>query len=305
MSDIAVIFPGQGSQSLGMLSAYERHPVLLQAVEETADAIGRDIAALMEGGDEAALGKTENTQPIMLAVGVGVYRMVRERLPSPLFMAGHSLGEYSALVCAGALSLSAAARLVAYRAELMQNAVADGGMAAILGADAATVETVCETLRGDGESVWAANYNSDRQIVVAGFKNSVKRAADACKQAGAKRAVVLPMSVPSHCPLLQSAADALLLALEQVDWQSPTTSVLHAAAGGDNGDGGNGGVSLPRLMAAQLVRPVVWHDILRRMRDGGVRCVIECGPGKVLTNLGKKSGLTHVAADNAQAVAAL
>ena len=299
---IAIVFPGQGSQSVGMLSGYD-HPIITATVAEVSDAINCDLATIIEN-DAEALNQTINTQPAMLAMGVGVYRAIGTQLSQTAQIvgcAGHSLGEYSALVCAGALSLGEAAVLVRRRAELMQNAVADGGMAAILGLSATQVEQHCTELRQQGESVWAANYNSENQIVIAGKRTSVERASEVLKTAGAKRYVLLAMSVPSHCPLLADAAAELLPALTAVAWQPTAFPVLHSAVVADD----NSGTPLPaQYLAAQLTQAINWQQLLNGLQALGAGSVIESGPGKVLTGLGKKSTLPHSAIANAESLAA-
>ena len=289
---VAVVFPGQGSQSLRMLSAYAGQPTVAEAVAEVGETLAVDLGAIIEG-DEAALNETEFTQPAMLAMGVGVWRAVAGRVAAPAAMAGHSLGEYAALVCAGCLSLAEAAVLVRRRAELMRDAVAGGGMMAILGLTGEAVDAVCAEARQQGESIWAANYNSERQVVVAGLGSSLAACDGRFKERGAKRTVILPMSTPSHCPLLQAAAAALRMAMAEVAWQAAATPVVHTVENAD---------SVIEAMAAQLVQPVRWQDILRRLKAGGDGRVIECGPGKVLARLGKESGLPHVALHDADAI---
>ena len=298
---IAVVFPGQGSQKAGMLSAYADFPAVAEAVAEVSDAIGADLATIIEQ-DSDALNQTINTQPAMLAVGVGVYRASAGFLPAPRCFAGHSLGEYSALVAAGSLSLSDAARLVRRRAELMQNTVADGGMAALLGLDSAAVEDLCRQLRAAGEEVWPANYNSERQIVIAGRQAAITKAVAAAKEAGAKRALALAMNVPSHCPLLAPAAEALLPDLASINWQQPKATVLHSAEVADTGDNAP---LIARRLAAQLTQPIHWQQLLAEAAVTGAEMIIESGPGGVLTGLGKKSGTPHRALSDGAALAAL
>lgn len=297
----AALFPGQGSQALGMLSAYGTAPPLAAAVEEVSAAIGEDLATMIEQDGEA-LNHTVHTQPAMLAIGVGVYRCAAAQLPPPCCFAGHSLGEYSALVCAGALPLTAAARLVRRRAELMQNAVTDGGMAAVLGLSAEQVEEVCATLRTAGDEVWPANYNSAVQTVVAGRREAVAQAVENLKAAGAKRVVQIAMSVPSHCPLMQEAAAELREALCAINWQTPAAPVLHAAMVEDDQ---SGAPLVAQRLAAQLTAPIRWQHLLQQAADLGAREALECGPGKVLCGLGKKSALTHIALNDAAALSAL
>lgn len=300
-SPIAVVFPGQGAQRVGMLSAYGDVAAVRVAVDEVSSALGIDLAKMMEE-DGAALDQTINTQPAMLAIGVGVYRAAAAQLPPACCMAGHSLGEYSALVAAGALPLSDAAHLVRRRAQLMQGAVADGGMAALLGADAAAVENICADLRAQGGEVWPANYNTEVQIVIAGRRASVEQAIVAAKDAGAKRAVMLPMSVPSHCPLLAAAAEEFAADLGAVNWQPPAVEVLHSAAVESSG---SEQPPVAQRLAAQLTSPIRWQQLLAAAADAGAKAVVECGPGKVLAGLGKKSALPHIALDSAAALAAL
>ena len=297
---VAIVFPGQGSQSLRMLSAYTGLPAVGEAVDEASDAIGVDLVQIIEN-DEAALNQTVNTQPAMLAIGVGVYRAVVAALPRIQTFAGHSLGEYAALVCTGSVSLADAAVLVRLRAEYMQAAVVDGGMLAVLGATIDAVEAVCTRLRTDGEKVWVANVNTDNQIVLAGLASSLQAAETAVKQeAGAKRAVRLPMSVPSHCPLLSEAAQCYESALRNANWSAATIPVEHNADVSISS--GDAGEFFCAALSAQLVQPVRWTQTLDRFAERGVTRVYECGPGKVLTNLGKKSSLAHIALNDAAAV---
>ena len=299
----AILFPGQGSQAAGMLSAYGEAPQIAAAVREAGEAIGEDLAAIMEGDGEA-LNQTVHTQPAMLAIGVGVYRAAAAsgRRQPPVCFAGHSLGEYSALVCAGALPLADAAQLVRRRAQLMQNAVADGGMAAVLGLSAAQVEEVCAALREEGGEIWPANYNSEVQTVVAGRRDAVAVGVEKLKEAGAKRVVQVAMSVPSHCPLMQEAADALLEDLRAAPWQTPAAPVLHSAPVADDG---SGAPLVAQRLAAQLTAPIHWQAILREAAALGAQTAVECGPGKVLCGLGKKSALPHLPLNDAAALAAL
>lgn len=302
----AVVFPGQGSQRVGMAAAYagEDGGAVAAAVAEVGEAIGVDLAAVIadetDGG--AALNLTVNTQPAMLAVGVGVWRAAAAVLPAPVCMAGHSLGEYAALVCAGALTLAEAAGLVRRRAEYMQEAVEDGGMAAVLGLESVVVERVCGELRSDGWEVWPANYNSATQVVLAGRREAVRVAAARLKEVGAKRAVMLPMSVPSHCPLLGLAAARFRDELSEVDWRSPEVTVLHCAAMPDDE---SGAPLIVQRLVRQLVMPVYWNQMLGEMRRLGATVAVECGPGRALTGLGRGSGLPHVAVDGAAALAGL
>lgn len=300
----AFIFPGQGAQSLGMLSAYREHAVVRETVQTVASAIDVDLPDIIEK-DGDALNETINTQPCLLAMGVGVFRSLADHLPVPTVLAGHSLGEYSALVCAGYLSLTDAAKLVRYRAELMQSTVANGGMAAILGLDVAQIESICEDARQAGESIWPANFNSPTQTVVAGYRASLEKYAEVFKQSGAKRVVILPMSVPSHCPLLQPAVPLLKQALQATPFTNSGVKILHTAQSTNQQQ--PFAEYLSDIMSQQLVQPVNWVGVLKQMNEMGVEKVIEMGPGKILSALGKNilgknSGVEHIAINNADAL---
>ncbi len=301
MSETAFVFAGQGSQSTGMLSAYHKHPLLMEVVAEVSNAIDTDIESIIEN-DGDALNQTINTQPCMLAMGVGVYRMLENKLQATVF-AGHSLGEYSALVCAGSLSLAEAAKLVRQRAYLMQSTVNNGGMAAILGLDADSINEICTAARNDGEFIWAANYNTEKQIVVAGIKSSIEKYIDVFKQKGARRVVVLPMSVPSHCPLLQEAANQFKEAMKQITLSQPQVTILHTGQIEKPSD--SFANDLINTMANQLILPVNWLLILQQLKKRGVEQVFEVGPGKILTGLGKDSGIPHKALNNTDAIHAI
>ena len=227
---LAFVFPGQGSQSVGMLNALaQAHPAVKQVFAEASDALGRDLWQLVEGGPEEALNQTENTQPAMLSAGVAVWRVWQARSGAqPVVLAGHSLGEYTALVCAGALAFPEAVRLVADRARYMQSAVpaGQGGMAAILGLDDDAVRALCAQA-AEGEVLEAVNFNSPGQVVVAGTAAAIARVVAQAKGAGAKRALALPVSVPSHCQLMAPAAEQMAARLHEVDLRAPQIPVLH------------------------------------------------------------------------------
>lgn len=284
---LALVFPGQGSQQLAMLADLAaEYPVILETFAQASEALGRDLWALCQHGPEAELNSTENTQPLLLTASVALWRLW-EQLggETPSVVAGHSLGEYSALVCAGALDFADAVRLVRLRGELMQAAVpaGSGAMAAILGLDDQAVVAACEAA-AQGEVVSAVNFNCPGQVVIAGQKDAVARAIAACKSAGAKRAVELPVSVPSHCSLMQPAAEKLAEALEDTDLRMPVISVIHnvtAAAAADLDE-------LRALLVQQLYSPVRWTESVQAMQAQGVTKLIECGPGKVLSGLNKK-----------------
>jgi len=285
---MAFVFPGQGSQSVGMMQELAAsHPEVEQTFRAASDVLGYDLWRLVAEGPDERLNLTELTQPAMLAAGVAAYR-VWEKVSDvrPGWMAGHSLGEYSALVCAGAIAFEDAVGLVAERARLMQGAVATGAgaMAAILGLDDPKVYAVCAALSNAEEVVTPANFNAPGQVVIAGHAASVARAIDALKAAGAKRAVLLPVSVPSHCPLMQGAAEKFREALAKVAIHEFTLPVVHNADVASH--------SAPEVIRAvlekQLHSPVRWSDTIRFLYDQGVRRFIECGPGKVLAGLNKR-----------------
>jgi [acyl-carrier-protein] S-malonyltransferase len=280
------VFPGQGSQSLGMMAAYGDSPVIRATFDEASAALGRDLWKLVAEGPAEALSQTVNTQPLMLTAGIAVWRLWQEKGgPQPAMLAGHSLGEYAALVAAGVIDLKAAVPLVELRAKAMQDAVAagEGAMAAILGMDAEMVKTICDE-SAQGQAVQAVNFNSPEQTVIAGHAAAVQRAADACKAKGAKRAVMLPVSAPFHSSLMQPAAVRLQAALAGVNFSTPQIPVLN------NVDVAV--VSDAEVIKAALVRqaaaPVRWVETMRAMQAGGITHVFECGPGKVLAGLTKR-----------------
>jgi [acyl-carrier-protein] S-malonyltransferase len=282
----ALVFPGQGSQSLGMMAAYGDSPVIRATFDEASAALGRDLWQLVNEGPADALNQTVNTQPLMLTAGVAVWRLWREKGgPQPVMMAGHSLGEYAALVAAGVLQLKDAVPLVELRARAMQEAVpaGEGAMAAVLSLGAETVKATCEEV-AQGQVVQAVNFNSPEQTVIAGHKAAVERAAEACKTKGAKRAVMLPVSAPFHCSLMQPAAEKLKVRLAEIGVASPLTLVVN------NVDVET--VSDPDAIRSALVRqaasPVRWVETMRAMQAAGVTHVYECGPGKVLAGLVKR-----------------
>lgn len=282
----AMVFPGQGSQSIGMLSSLAQTETLVQETFAEASAVlGYDLWQLCQHGPEADLSSTERTQPAMLAAGVATWRVWRQHGGGmPEAMAGHSLGEYTALVCAGALDFKTAVELVRFRGQAMQTAVpqGEGAMAAILGMEDADVIAACHEAAA-GEVVTAANFNSPGQIVIAGKKTAVDRAIEVLKSKGAKRALVLPVSVPSHTALMQPAAERLAERLKSVAIALPACAVygvdlrIHADADG-----------IRRDLVEQLVKPVRWTDTVKAILGRGIKTVIECGPGKVLTGLNRR-----------------
>ncbi|MEL0585435.1 MAG: ACP S-malonyltransferase [Candidatus Thiodiazotropha sp. (ex. Lucinoma kazani)] len=292
-SSFCIVFPGQGSQSIGMLSALaEAHPVISQTFTEAADTLGYDLWSLTQNGPVEALNQTTKTQPAMLAAGVSVWRVWQEQGGAkPMLMAGHSLGEYSALVCAGAIEFTDAVKLVSERGRFMQEAVPEGsgGMAAILGLDDAKVEEVCAAA-ASGEVVEAVNFNSPGQVVIAGDKRAVDRACELAKATGAKRALPLPVSVPSHCALMKPAAERLHEQLSAISISSPSIPVLHNVNVEQASDAG----SIRELLTAQLYSPVRWAETVQKMAASGCTNLLEAGPGKVLAGLTKRidRGLT-------------
>jgi len=284
----AFVFPGQGSQSVGMmLELASRHPEVEQTFRAASEVLGYDLWHLASEGPAEQLNLTEHTQPAMLAAGVAAYRVwSKVSTARPGWMAGHSLGEYSALVCAGAIRYEDAVVLVAERARLMQSAVAPGvgAMAAILGMDDAKLVAVCAAISTAEEVVTPANFNAPGQIVIAGHAAAVGRAIEAAKAEGAKKAVLLPVSVPSHCPLMAEAAERFREALGRVTIHEFNLPVVHNVDVASH--------AAPEVVRAileqQLHQPVRWSDTIRFLFDQGVRRFIECGPGKVLVGLNKR-----------------
>ncbi len=284
---LAVFFPGQGSQSVGMLDALAADwPQVRETFDEASQALDRDLWGLASSGPKEALDQTQNTQPVMLAADIAVWRVWQESGGAPAaVMAGHSLGEYAALVAAGALSLGDAIRLAADRARLMQEAVpaGAGAMAAVLGLDDQQVMALCAQ-QAEGEVLEAVNFNSPGQVVIAGQASAVERAVGAARAAGAKRALVLPVSVPSHCALMRSAAERLAERLAGVDLRALRVPVLHnvdvTAAEDLSG--------VRERLVAQLYRPVRWVETVQAVAASGLTLAIECGPGRVLAGLNKR-----------------
>ncbi|HEY3433523.1 MAG TPA: ACP S-malonyltransferase [Rhodocyclaceae bacterium] len=282
----ALVFPGQGSQSLGMMNAYGDSAVVRKTFDEASAALGRDLWQLVAEGPAEALNQTVNTQPLMLTAGIAVYRLWQEKGgPVPAMVAGHSLGEYSALVAAGVLSLADAVPLVELRAKAMQEAVpaGEGAMAAILGLDVESIKAVCAE-SAQGQVVEAVNFNAPEQTVIAGNVAAVQRAADGCKAKGAKRAVMLPVSAPFHCALMQPAAEKLRVRLAELTFSAPQIAVVN------NVDVAviNDPAQIKDALARQAAGPVRWVEIMRHMQAAGVTQILECGPGKVLSGVAKR-----------------
>ena len=283
----AFIFPGQGSQAVAMLAELaQQHPQVEATYAEASAALGYDLWALVQQGPESELNQTASTQPAMLAAGVAVWRVWQANAGKlPARLAGHSLGEYTALVCAEAISFSDAIALVAKRGELMQQAVAEGegAMAAILGLDDAIVRKVCADA-AQGEVVEAVNFNAPGQVVIAGGQAAVMRATALAKEAGAKRAVLLPVSVPSHCALMRPAAQQLAVCLEQVAFQVPRIPVVSNVDVVEY----DSVTAIRDGLARQLYQPVRWVEVIQSLTRTGVDSFVECGPGKVLAGLNKR-----------------
>lgn len=299
MTQFAMVFPGQGSQSLGMLSALAAENALVeQTFAEASEALGYDLWALVQNGPEEELNKTWQTQPALLAASVAIFRVWKAKNgPMPTMMAGHSLGEYSALVCAGVIDFKDAIKLVELRGKLMQEAVPEGtgAMYAIIGLDNEAIEKACKEA-AQGQVVSPVNFNSPGQVVIAGEKAAVERAGAACKEAGAKRALPLSVSVPSHCALMKPAAEKLAVALQEITFNAPIFPVINNVDVKIEQSAEN----IRDALVRQLYNPVRWTETVELMADQGVEHLVEVGPGKVLTGLTKRivSNLTAVAAND-------
>lgn len=292
MKSSAFVFPGQGSQAVGMLDAWSGHPAVVETLREASDALGEDIGALIQDGPKEALALTTNTQPVMLVAGVAAWRAwLAEGGETPSVVAGHSLGEYSALVAAGALTLDQAAPLVRFRAQAMQQAVpvGVGAMAAVLGLDAARVIAGCAEATasfdpGSDEVVEAVNFNDPMQTVIAGSKAAVDRACEIVKANGAKRALLLPVSAPFHSSLMRPAAEALRERLESVPIATPRIPVINNIDVAEETD-----VSRIRdALVRQAAGPVRWVETVQALKARGVDVIVECGPGRVLAGMAKR-----------------
>lgn len=292
MKSFAFVFPGQGSQSVGMLDAWGDHPVVMQTLAEASDALAEDIGQLIKNGPKEALALTTNTQPVMLVAGVAAYRVwIAETGMLPAVVAGHSLGEYSALVASGVLSLAQAAPLVRFRAQAMQDAVpvGKGAMAAILGMEAAKVIEGCaEAVQSFGpatqEIVEAVNFNDPLQTVIAGSKAAVDKACEILKANGAKRALPLPVSAPFHSSLMKPAADKLKEKLAGITLAAPRIPVLNNVDVSIETDADR----IREALYRQAFGPVRWVECVQAIRAQGLTTLVECGPGKVLAGLVKR-----------------
>lgn len=296
MKKFAMVFPGQGSQTVGMLAELAGdYPIVQETFKQASEVLGYDLWQLVQEGPAEELNKTWQTQPALLTASVAVYRVWQQKYPAlkPEVMAGHSLGEYSALVCAGVLDFQDAVKLVELRGKLMQQAVPEGtgAMYAIIGLDNDAIINACKQAE-QGEVVSAVNFNSPGQVVIAGAKAAVERAAALCKEAGAKRALPLAVSVPSHCALMKPAADQLSVSLESITLKAPVVAVLNNVDVKAETDA----VAIRNALVRQLYSPVRWTETVEKMAQNGVEVLVEVGPGKVL------NGLTKRIVDSLQAV---
>lgn len=284
----AFVFPGQGSQSVGMLNSITDRPEVRATLEDASEALGEDVAKLISEGPAGALSLTTNTQPVMLTSAIAFYRAwLASGGAIPKVLAGHSLGEYSALVVAGVISFEDALPLVRFRAEAMQTAVpvGTGGMAAILGLDDAIVKTVCaEAAAASGGVVEAVNFNAPGQVVIAGGSDAVTKACELLKAAGAKRALPLPVSAPFHSSLLQPASEKLKAYLANIKFKVPTISVINNV----DVEILNDPTAIKDALVRQAAKPVRWQETINMMAQQGITQVVECGPGKVLAGLTKR-----------------
>jgi [acyl-carrier-protein] S-malonyltransferase len=287
MTRFAFVFPGQGSQSVGMMAPFEALPQVRQVFGEASAILGQDLWSLTANGPAEELNKTVNTQPVMLTAGYALLRAWRAAGgPEPALLAGHSLGEYAALVASQALCLQDALPLVRFRAQAMQEAVPEGtgGIAAILGLDDDAIRSVCADA-AQGQVLEAANFNAPSQVVIAGHRQAVERGMELAKARGAKRALLLPMSVPSHCSLMRDAAARLAERLAGISLQPPRPPVLNNVDVASPGEAAH----IKDCLVRQLHCPVRWVECMQEMQRRGITRVIECGPGGVLTGLNKRS----------------
>ncbi|PHS69839.1 MAG: [acyl-carrier-protein] S-malonyltransferase [Cycloclasticus sp.] len=286
-NNIAIVFPGQGSQTVGMLGDLsETYGQIKETFDEASDALGKDLWALAQNGPAEELNKTRNTQPLVLTASVAMWRVLNSQLElQPSFLAGHSLGEYTALVCAESLSFVEVVKLVEQRATFMQQAVPEGkgAMAAILGLEVDVLIDICHQA-AEGEVVSAVNFNAPGQVVIAGNTAAVNRAIDLAKEQGAKRALPLPVSVPSHCALMMPAADNLMNVMSDITFSSPIIPVIHNTDVAEHSDV----VGIKQALGKQLYTPVRWVETVESLVNKDVTTLVECGPGKVLSGLNKR-----------------
>ncbi|MEO8345218.1 MAG: ACP S-malonyltransferase [Betaproteobacteria bacterium] len=283
---LAILFPGQGSQAIGMMDGFSAHPIVRETFEEASTVLGDDLWKLVAEGPSEALNLTTNTQPVMLTAGVAVYRAwIASGGAKPMVVAGHSLGEYTALVAAGALAFADAVPLVRFRAQAMQDAVPAGvgAMAAIMGGDDDAVAAACAEA-AQGQVVEPVNFNGPGQVVIAGHREAVERAIALARQKGAKRGVMLPVSAPFHSSLLRPAAEKLAARLAQVTFVPPTIPVIHNVDVAEHAMPD----AIRTALAQQAASPVRWTATVRRMADNGITHVVECGPGRVLAGMNRR-----------------
>ena len=305
MTRIACVFPGQGSQAVGMLKELaDVHSSILDTFAQASEALGYDLWDVVQNDPDSKLNETQVTQPALLTASVAIYRLLAEQGIAPEYMAGHSLGEYSALVCAGVLDFAEAVKLVEARGEFMQQAVpaGAGAMYAIIGLDDDSIAEIChDTAVATGDVVSPVNYNSPGQVVIAGEKNAAEQAANACKEAGAKRALPLAVSVPSHCELMRPAADHLDDKLETIAIAEPTVKVVNNVDVAVESDP----AGIRSALVRQLYCPVQWTKTVEFLAAEGIDTIIEVGPGKVLTGLGKRivKSVSYIAVNTPETVA--
>jgi [acyl-carrier-protein] S-malonyltransferase len=289
VDDLALVFPGQGSQKVGMLAAAaDAHPPVIQTFQEASEALGYDVWDLIQNGAQEQLNLTETTQPVLLTCSVALWRAWQAAGgPCPARMAGHSLGEFSALVSAGAIALPDAVRLVRERGAAMQSAVpvGEGAMAAVIGLDDSAVNRACAEAAADSGAVVAAvNYNSPGQVVIAGHLGAVDKAIERCKAAGAKRAMPLPVSAPFHTALMRPAGERLERILSEITVSPPAIPVVHNVHAATESDPDK----IRALLVEQVYSPVLWTACVAAMKAAGIKRIVECGPGKVLSGLNRR-----------------
>lgn len=298
---LAFLFPGQGSQKIGMLSEMAvRHTSICETFSEASDVLGYDLWDLVQNGQQDAINLTERTQPALLTASVAVWRAWRQSGgQKPAILAGHSLGEWSALVCAGVVAFTDAVSLVRLRGMYMQEAVPAGmgAMAAVMGLSDEKILNCCN-LAAEGEIVAPVNFNAPGQVVIAGTAGAVERAMVACKEAGAKRALLLPVSAPFHTTLMRPAAERLAAHVEATEFRAPDIPVIHNV----NAQSETDPVVVKRLMIEQMYRPVLWVDCVNRLVAAGIETTVECGAGRVLSGLNKRiaSQLTSLATEDVE-----
>lgn len=300
---LAFVFPGQGSQTVGMLADYSENEIVQTTFNEASKALGYDLWQLISQGPAEKLNQTHHTQPALLTASVAMWRLwASQSAVLPKVIAGHSLGEYSALVCAEVISLEDAVVLVEKRGQFMQTSVPEGvgAMSAVIGLDDQAIIEACKNAQQD-EVVSAVNFNSPGQVVIAGHKAAVERAGELCKAAGAKRVLPLPVSVPSHCALMKDAADKLAIELDNITFNSPTVSVINNVDVSIEVSGD----AIKSALIKQLYSPVRWSEIITKLSENGISQIVEAGPGKVLQGLIKRidKSITCISVNNPESLA--